>query len=68
MSDNPLPCGCGRSPTGFCMGFHSLSDQEWIEGRTQLVHRALTQVGHKGAVLPPELAQVPTPKAPDEMA
>lgn len=63
MSDNPLPCGCGRSPTGFCMGFHSLTDQEWIEGRTQLVHRALAQSGHKGNVLPPELA---TPKAPDE--
>ena len=22
-------CGCGRSPTGFCVGLHKLSDAEW---------------------------------------
>ena len=22
-------CGCGRSSTGFCVGLHSLSEQEW---------------------------------------
>ncbi len=21
-----VPCGCGRSPTGYCMGWHALSD------------------------------------------
>jgi hypothetical protein len=33
MSDqidtNQVPCGCGRSATGFCTGLHELSDQEW---------------------------------------
>ena len=24
-----VPCGCGRSATGFCTGLHELSDQEW---------------------------------------
>lgn len=26
---NPVPCGCGRSATGFCTGLHALSDEEW---------------------------------------
>lgn len=27
--DSLIPCGCGRSATGFCTGLHELSDQEW---------------------------------------
>ena len=22
-------CGCGRSPTGFCVGLHALNDEEY---------------------------------------
>lgn len=22
-------CGCGRSPTGMCLGFHNLTEEEW---------------------------------------
>ncbi len=22
-------CGCGRSSTGFCIGLHSIPDEEW---------------------------------------
>ena len=25
----PTPCGCGRSKSGFCVGLHSLSEEEW---------------------------------------
>lgn len=25
----PAKCGCGRSPSGFCVGLHKLSDAEW---------------------------------------
>lgn len=25
----PTPCGCGRSPTGLCVGLHKLSTDEW---------------------------------------
>lgn len=25
----PTKCGCGRSPSGFCVGLHKLSEQEW---------------------------------------
>jgi len=24
-----VPCGCGRSATGFCTELHNLSDEEW---------------------------------------
>ena len=24
-----VPCGCGRSATGFCTGLHALTDEEW---------------------------------------
>jgi len=25
----PTKCGCGRSPTGFCVGLHKLTSEEW---------------------------------------
>lgn len=25
----PAKCGCGRSPTGLCVGHHKLSETEW---------------------------------------
>lgn len=25
-----LQCGCGRSPTGSCLGLHKLSEEEWL--------------------------------------
>jgi len=24
------PCGCGRSPTGKCIGWHALTEEEFI--------------------------------------
>ena len=24
-----VPCGCGRSATGFCTGLHKLTAEEW---------------------------------------
>ena len=27
--NKPSKCGCGRSPTGNCIGWHSLSDSEY---------------------------------------
>ena len=26
-------CGCGRSPTGFCVGLHKLSEAEWNKAK-----------------------------------
>jgi hypothetical protein len=30
-SDNVGKCGCGRSPTGKCIGWHGLSEEEFRE-------------------------------------
>ena len=27
--NNLVPCGCGRSATGFCTGLHNLTEEEW---------------------------------------
>ena len=30
MTESPK-CGCGRSPTGNCIGWHALSEEEYQE-------------------------------------
>jgi hypothetical protein len=30
-------CGCGRSPTGKCIGLHTLSEQAWAEQKVQIL-------------------------------
>lgn len=27
--ESKIPCGCGRSPSGFCTGLHSLTEEEY---------------------------------------
>jgi hypothetical protein len=34
MSDENT-CGCGRSPTGKCVGWHSLTEDQYVEKKTQ---------------------------------
>ena len=29
VSPEPAKCGCGRSPTGLCVGLHKLTAEEW---------------------------------------
>jgi len=29
IAEDAVPCKCGRSATGFCIGLHRLSDEEW---------------------------------------
>jgi len=31
MEDNMADCGCGRSPTGKCMGWHALTEEQYQE-------------------------------------
>ena len=33
MTEAPK-CGCGRSPTGNCIGWHALSEEEYQEKKT----------------------------------
>jgi hypothetical protein len=41
-------CGCGRSPTGKCIGLHSLSEDEWQGGKTQILANIAMGRGHPG--------------------
>lgn len=29
LREENVPCGCGRSPTGYCIGLHSLTEEEY---------------------------------------
>jgi len=29
MNEEKVPCGCGRSSTGFCTGLHEMSEEEY---------------------------------------
>jgi hypothetical protein len=29
IKEGGVPCGCGRSPTGFCIGWHGLSEDDF---------------------------------------
>ena len=31
FKEGGVPCGCGRSPTGFCIGWHGLSEELFRE-------------------------------------
>jgi hypothetical protein len=31
FKDGGVPCGCGRSPTGKCIGWHGLTEEKYQE-------------------------------------
>ena len=35
-ADEPPKCGCGRSPTGFCVGLHKLSPEAWAAKQAEI--------------------------------
>ena len=37
MTESPK-CGCGRSPTGNCIGWHALSEEEYQEKKLPMTH------------------------------
>ena len=34
-----MSCGCGRSPTGKCIGWHKLTEEEYLVKKTQYEER-----------------------------
>lgn len=40
-------CGCGRSPTGRCMGWHSLEETEYLEKLSEFVQAVFEFQGKK---------------------
>jgi hypothetical protein len=36
MTEKPkAKCGCGRSPTGYCIGWHSLSEEDYLQKKDE---------------------------------
>lgn len=31
LNEQMVPCGCGRSPSGYCIGLHEMSEEEYEE-------------------------------------
>ena len=31
----PSKCGCGRSPSGYCIGLHGLTEDQFVEWKIQ---------------------------------
>jgi len=29
LKEELVPCGCGRSPTGYCIGLHEMNEEEY---------------------------------------
>ena len=38
-------CSCGRSPTGLCVGWHSLTEEKYKEKKTAFHVRAIDGIG-----------------------
>lgn len=43
-----VPCGCGRSPTGSCIGWHSLTNEEY---QAKLAEHQKTQLNESAPKL-----------------
>lgn len=50
----PTKCGCGRSSTGYCVGLHKLTSEQWN--------------GHPANPAPVEAVKEEAPKAPAKKA
>ena len=33
--EKQMSCGCGRSPTGKCIGWHKLTEEQYLEKKAQ---------------------------------
>ena len=49
----PVKCGCGRSPTGLCVGLHKLSETEWATHTDNPNKPAVKPAAKKPAVKKP---------------
>jgi len=41
------PCGCGRSPTGQCIGWHGLTEEQYWDRLKEYNDRALDSTGEQ---------------------
>lgn len=40
---NSVPCGCGRSPTGSCIGWHNLTNEAYLQKKAEYEKQNLSE-------------------------
>ena len=63
-ANEPPNCGCGRSPTGYCVGLHKLSPEAWAEHADNPVKKVAEKPAKKPAVKKPAAKKPAAAKAP----
>ena len=53
-------CGCGRSPTGMCKGWHGLSKEEYEAIHKELAARVLSTNKEKWNTIPRTYSEIDT--------
>ena len=61
----PIKCGCGRSPSGFCVGLHKLTGEEWAVHPDNPVKPVVVEAKKPAAKKP--AAKKPADKKPAAM-
>ena len=51
MKDDKPKCGCGRSPSGYCVGWHALSEEEYKNKKIEYQKKSLTNNHQTGTVV-----------------
>lgn len=46
--DVNMSCGCGRSPTGKCIGWHKLTEEQYLEKKAQYEAKQATKEKQNG--------------------
>jgi hypothetical protein len=57
-----VKCGCGRSPSGFCVGLHALTTEEWAVHADNPAKKAPARAKKAPAVKPAVAAKKPRAK------
>ena len=50
IKEGGVPCGCGRSPTGSCIGWHALTEEQYWDRLREYNRTSLT--GKEGEQCP----------------
>jgi hypothetical protein len=58
----PPRCGCGRSPTGLCVGLHKLTPEAWAEHADNPVKKVAEKSAKKPAAKKPAATKKPAAK------
>lgn len=62
--DEPRRCGCGRSQSGFCVGLHALTPEEWAKHSDNPHRTPSVETTKQPAVKKTAKAKEPKAKAP----